>query len=231
MKHFSSRNLSQYLLILPIACLLALGGCMTIKIGAMPLIDNIDSLTIGESTRADVVVALGQPRGNGMVRFSQEPDPREVWFYEYMESNGQEAKLDILIVFMVEGRYDGHLWFSSLQDFEHTGLLSPPESLGYFPPVSELETGLTRGQSNAEDILSMLGAPTGTGSAILPPDHRTQSVMYYEEVEIEDLISSGGTEFYVQLQQRILLVFLDDDIYDGFMWYTNAGTAEAASTS
>ncbi|MDJ0909191.1 MAG: hypothetical protein QNI99_08345 [Woeseiaceae bacterium] len=204
---------------------------MTIKFGAMPMIDNIDTLTIGESTRADVVVALGQPRGNGMTRFSQEPDPREVWFYEYMESDGQEAKLDMLIVFMVEDRYDGHLWFSSLQDFEHTGLLSPPESLGYFPPVSELETGLTRGHSSEEDILAMLGAPTGTGSAILPPDHRMQSVMYYEDVQIDDMISTGASEFYVQMQQRILLVFLEDNTFNGFMWYANAGVAEAASTS
>ena len=212
---------------------LGLGACATtVKYGAPPLIDNVGVLTIGESNRSDVIVALGEPRGSGATRFGELRDPRDIWFYEYLESDGKQVQLDMLLVFMLPDAYDGYLWFSSFEkvEVEGGGLLSVPDSFtqGFFPDVSELDDRLIRGSSEEQNVIALLGAPTGFGRAVLPPNHRTHDVYYYEQVEIEDMDMSGGmSNIAMDMQQRILLVFLLDGVYDGFMWYGNAGLAEA----
>ena len=80
----------------------------------MPQTQRLDELTIGESRQGDVLLALGQPRGKGAARVSSEVDPRTIWFYEYIESDGRAVRVKILLVFFNADVYDGHLWFSSV---------------------------------------------------------------------------------------------------------------------
>jgi hypothetical protein len=49
------------------------------------------------------------------------PEPRKILYYEYMEAAEQRIALKLLVVFLHEDRYDGHLWFSSAQLIERTG--------------------------------------------------------------------------------------------------------------
>jgi hypothetical protein len=99
-----------------LVCLVLLIGCApTLKYGSPPKVSSLESLKAGISTKADVLLALGEPRGKGAARFSVIPTPREIWFYEYTESDGSRIDLKLLLVFFDEEHYDGNLWFSSKQ--------------------------------------------------------------------------------------------------------------------
>lgn len=98
-----------------------LSGCATMRVGVPPRTDRLKGLTVGVSTASDVVSALGEPRGSGAARSSMVPEPRKILYYEYMEAAEQRIALKLLVVFLHEDRYDGHLWFSSAQLIERTG--------------------------------------------------------------------------------------------------------------
>jgi hypothetical protein len=114
-----------------IFCLLVLlAGCASLRFGAPPRVDQLASLTPGVSTKADLLLALGEPRGYGVVRFSPDLPPAKVWFYEYVESDGRDVSLKILIVYLGKSeddahpeKYEGHLWFASANrlNMEYTG--------------------------------------------------------------------------------------------------------------
>lgn len=103
-----------------------LGGCATmVEYGTLPPTDKLKQLTPGVSTGNDVIRALGEPRGKGMVHLAV-PTGRDVahlsalsgkrtlWLYEYTRAEGNQMHLKILLVFMDGDVYDGHLWFSSV---------------------------------------------------------------------------------------------------------------------
>ena len=91
-----------------------LAGCATsIKYGSPPKVNQLSILKQGVSVKSDVLAALGEPRGYGAGRFHALPTPREIWFYEYMETDGVRTQLKFLLVFLDADRYDGHLWFAS----------------------------------------------------------------------------------------------------------------------
>lgn len=91
-----------------------LAGCATsVKYGSPPKVNQIGLLKQGVSVKSDVLAAFGEPRGYGSSRFHALPTPREIWFYEYMESDGVRTQLKFLLVFFDADRYDGHLWFAS----------------------------------------------------------------------------------------------------------------------
>ena len=75
--------------------------------------NQLSLLKQGVSVKSDVLAALGEPRGYGAGRFHALPTPREIWFYEYMETDGVRTQLKFLLVFLDADRYDGHLWFAS----------------------------------------------------------------------------------------------------------------------
>ena len=90
-------------------------GCATsTAIGSPPNHQALASLSRGASSEDDVRRALGEPFGRGEMRTGRVNERRKVWSYEYTVShmNGAIA-MSILIVFLHEGRYDGHLWFSA----------------------------------------------------------------------------------------------------------------------
>ena len=228
----------KYLLYTPLffSSLLISGCLMNVKIGAHPQLDNLPSLQVGVSNSADVLLAMGEPRGSGMTKISAELEARKIWFYEFMKSDGEKTELEILLIFMLDDMYDGHLWFSSFIKYEIEGVLPSifgVEELrgGNFPSTRPLEEKFRRGISTEEEVIIELGTPTGTGTAIMPPDHLSMDVIYYEYLELLNIESRGrgtqtGTYIVADSDQRILLVFLDEGRFDGFMWFTNDVPAE-----
>ena len=100
------------------ACLAITGlaGCApTMTFGSLPRVENVPSLKVGASTTGEVRNALGEPRGRGRARFSVDLPEQDVWFYEYMQSDGQKVQLKMLLVFVDKDVYAGHMWFSSGQ--------------------------------------------------------------------------------------------------------------------
>ena len=98
-------------------CLLTLLiSCCAMKFGSMPDTQALQlQLKQNISTKADVLKVLGPPRGYGMARFPNVPNPRVIWFYEYLESDGKHARLKMLLMFFGGEKYEGHLWFSSFE--------------------------------------------------------------------------------------------------------------------
>jgi hypothetical protein len=224
--HLRILHLGAYLLLG-----LFLNACVSIEWSEPIPTRGLDGLTLGESTQADVVLALGEPRGEGGAVVSQEPIPREFLFYEYITSDGKRAELEILLVFMAMDRYDGHLWFAATdrirQESRAPGSKLPEKiEKGTFPGTAPLEAQFQRGRTSREEVVKALGEPIGTGGALFPPEHRASEVLYYEDVQLTDPVQRGDY-FVYRVQQRILLVLIVDGVYDGFMWYSTAGAPTA----
>lgn len=108
-----------------LAFLVALAGCASmvhVRIG-----DPVDlkpfaaSLRVGESTREDVLAALGVPAGRGRAMLPIDKEPRTVWFYWYADASvvigESKGKMDAVIVFVYfkGDRYDGSMYGSALK--------------------------------------------------------------------------------------------------------------------
>ena len=95
------------------------GACgIQIRAGSRPNTDVLEkSLSLGQSTRADVLSALGEPLGKGRAMLPVDPKLRTmpVWSYFYMEGTLQDVRGMWLFVYFDEDRYEGYMWFSSLQ--------------------------------------------------------------------------------------------------------------------
>ena len=90
------------------------GGCITtMPFGSPPRQGALERLKPGQSTAADVLLILGEPRGDGAVRWTPAVSSRKVWYYEYIEAGSGRADTKILLMFFDQDRYDGYLWFSS----------------------------------------------------------------------------------------------------------------------
>jgi hypothetical protein len=114
--------------------ILFLAGCIpTIEYGSRVDVAELDKLTVRQSGKPDVLLALGEPRGKGGAEFvKQQGQPREIWFYEYTRTDGKTIKLLILIIFYLDDVYDGYWWFSSIEEFYcsanyFTGRLNCPD--------------------------------------------------------------------------------------------------------
>ena len=213
-----------------LATALLVSSCsMTVKIGAHPQAGNLNSLKLGESTKADVVLALGEPRGSGVARFAVDNKIRHIWFYEYIESDGTKAHFEILLVFMQDNKYDGHLWFSSFSKYKKQGgdFFTPSNEAtgGFFPATDPLEVNFKRDDTTEEEVISKLGTPTGTGKALIPPGHRAMDVLEYEKigvklrnkVEKQDNIQYMGMD----MNMNVGIVLIHEGKFEGFMWFTS----------
>ena len=102
------------------------------------------------------------------------------------------------------------------------------------PSMEPLTHELMRGQSTRADVQRLLGTPTGNGGSVLPPDRTARDVWFYQAVSIKDFTAErplpselhGESFIRVNMTQQILLVFFKGDLYDGFMWYSNAGAIQ-----
>jgi hypothetical protein len=103
-------------------------GCSPIQIRAGNRPDTSlleSSLHLGQSTRADVLAALGEPIGRGMARLPFDPRPNAgaMWSYYYEEDlvrdilsqePSAESRRIFLFVFFEGDIYYAYMWFSSL---------------------------------------------------------------------------------------------------------------------
>lgn len=75
----------------------------------------------------------------------------------------------------------------------------------------QIESKLIRGTSTKADVLKGFGKRNGSGTGLIPGDPMIREMWYYEDVKY------SGSE----ANQKILLIYFKDDIYDGYMWFTN----------
>ena len=99
---------------------------------------------------------------------------------------------------------------------------------GTFVQVKRLGSDLQRGVSTMMDVRRVLGAPKGFGNAMFPFDPNPREVWFYDDIEATDYSSEGEGVLRVHLRQQVLLVFFESEreVFDGYMWFSNAGTAE-----
>lgn len=115
-------NVSFLALLLLVGASLLLTGCgpMQIRAGKKPDVSVLKSLQVGKSTQQDVRAALGEPTGKGRSMFPWQDTPRTLWSYYYEEGvidvggSGSDDRRVFLFLFFDNDKYDGYMWFSSL---------------------------------------------------------------------------------------------------------------------
>lgn len=111
-------------LLIAFLALAGLQSCATrLEIGSPPQVDRLAQLTPQISTKNDVLLTLGEPRGYGAARLNPSLKQQDVWLYEHSLSEGADIHLTMLVVFFVGDRYDGHMWFAdavSLKEYSRS---------------------------------------------------------------------------------------------------------------
>ena len=88
-------------------------GCISMGITGRPIRpDPLSQMQPGISSQEQVMVLIGEPSGVGSSRLGPDVPQQEIWFYHHMAFE-IPAKMEMLLVFFEEGRYNGHFWFSS----------------------------------------------------------------------------------------------------------------------
>jgi hypothetical protein len=97
------------------------------------------------------------------------------------------------------------------------GCVSNRLEMGAKPPVERIARDLQVGTSTAADVRRVLGEPNGRGAAMLPihSGPRTVWSYYYEYSDFSGTEAQRGGRTFVW-------VYLDGDVYDGYLWYSSA---------
>jgi hypothetical protein len=97
---------------------MGLSGCVDLKVraGQSINIDGLDSLEIGVSTSDDVRLLIGSPFGIGRSQLAMQEESVEMWSYYYELGTLSDDRRTFLFVYLDDGIYDGHMWFSSLPE-------------------------------------------------------------------------------------------------------------------
>lgn len=107
---------------------------------------------------------------------------------------------------------------------------------GAFPDTSVIEKQLKRGASGKAEVQRLLGIPNGTGrsdwlrppgTALPPTGEGRREIWFYDDIVITDMKSGNGPAT-MNVRQQILLVFFKGDIFDGYLWTSNALTPTAS---
>lgn len=104
---------------------------------------------------------------------------------------------------------------------------APPRqaTIDAFRDTRQLETALVKGQSTPDDIKLVLGEPTGSGAMFLAGAQKIpEQIWFYQDIELTDIKANQG-QLDLKMRQQILLVFVRDGRFDGFMWFSNADAA------
>jgi hypothetical protein len=98
-----------------IACLAVAGlqGCASrLEMGSPPRVERLAQLTPRISTKNDVLLTLGEPRGYGAARLDPTFNPQRIWLYEHQVNEGNDVRLTMLFIFFADDIYDGYMWFA-----------------------------------------------------------------------------------------------------------------------
>ncbi len=106
---------------LSLACGLALASSILLSACTAPRVtmgwptptQSLDRLVPETSTASEVRSVLGRPRGTGLTRHTPEDPLRRIWVYEYSQVKGDQVGLDVLLVYLQDERYEGHMWFTT----------------------------------------------------------------------------------------------------------------------
>lgn len=85
-------------------------------------------------------------------------------------------------------------------------------------PKTEALGSLRPGSSTQDDVLKALGKPPSKGAFRALPDLKARSIWAYEYEEAEGTKSS----------QKVLLVYFDGEVFDGYLWFSSAQLIEQA---
>jgi hypothetical protein len=125
-------------------------------------------------------------------------------------------------------------------------------TLGAFLAVDRLEDELTRGVSTKSDVERLLGKPTGAGAALMATTDEgfanliqaglsgsnkkfaemikagktgryDKREMWFYDDQTANILGSGQGVIRMRLRMQMLMVYFYDDLFDGFMWFSNAG--------
>lgn len=98
-------------------------------------------------------------------------------------------------------------------------------SVDVFRDTRLLETRLKKGVSTAEEVKQALGAPTGFGAVYLGSlEDRRRDIWFYQDIEVTDIKAIQG-QLDMKIRQQIMVIFIRDGLFDGFMWYSNVESA------
>lgn len=100
-----------------VGVVLGLAACTLppMEAGNLPPPSKLSSLVSGKSTTADVRAALGEPRGFGAAHYRPDLPQHTVWYYEKLQTKGDQVGVSILLVMFRKDQYDGYLWFKGKQ--------------------------------------------------------------------------------------------------------------------
>ncbi|MBS1218206.1 MAG: hypothetical protein H6R21_1339 [Proteobacteria bacterium] len=94
-----------------------------------------------------------------------------------------------------------------------------------FRDTKRLETQLKKGVSTMDDVKRVLGEPSGSGAVFLASVQQSpQEIWFYQDIELTDIKASQG-QLDLKMRQQILVVFVRNRVFDGFMWFSNAEAA------
>jgi len=120
MNTYKTNNGSFWRLGLPIAAfvlstaLLAACADMQMVAGGRVDVEQLQQLTVGRSTADEVRSKLGTPVGKGRSYMPYQAKHVDVWTYYYELGTLSDSRRTFLFVYLDRGKYDGHMWFSSL---------------------------------------------------------------------------------------------------------------------
>jgi hypothetical protein len=96
--------------------MILMNGCAmeTVRTYASTQADQIDErLSRDRSTKADVLLFLGEPDGAGESLLPPTHESREVWYYETHGGGLTSYTMKILLVYFRGDLYDGYMWFEN----------------------------------------------------------------------------------------------------------------------
>lgn len=124
-------------------------------------------------------------------------------------------------------RYRGH-WLVLVCALALTACAASParhSSVDVFRDTKQLEIALIKGISTRNDIKRVLGEPTGSGAVFLSSvQQEPEEILFYQDIELTDIKASQG-QLDLKVRQQILVVYVRDELFDGFMWFSNADAA------
>jgi hypothetical protein len=97
------------------------------------------------------------------------------------------------------------------------------------PSIELIEQSLERGVSRKADVERVLGSPNGRGGAFSGsyPD-RPQNLWVYGEMGWSLIGFDEGTA-RVHVDQHLLMMFFEGEVYSGYWWHSSAGVATGTS--
>lgn len=93
---------------------------------------------------------------------------------------------------------------------------------GFTPDIRLIDERLHPGASTRNDVQTLLGNPNGYGGALLPTDQRLHDVWFYNFIESTATVSQRTGS--MNLQMDFLLIFFENEVYDGHMWFKDFTT-------